>query len=171
MKKLLILMLVLGLAPASYGVLVAADFELRLDEATNTLTVVGLIADPGVDINAGIYDEADKGDFSIAVALKDGLNIPDVNYAAGALWSISIWSGTGYEGIDIGVLDSSPSLDPVDMMDWFTVQYTGSVGDTMQIYDYYVSDTVPAFTKIVLVPEPMTIALLGLGGLLLRRRK
>ena len=165
-------MLVLGLTSTSYGVLVTGDFELRLDEATDTLTIVGLIADPGVNINAGIYDEAAKGSFSAPlVKLNDGLGIPDVNFAAGALSSIFHFSGGGYDGVDISVLDASPSTDPVEAMPWFTVQYTGNVGDTMQIYDYFVSSTVPVFTKDILVPEPMTIALLGLGGLLLRRRK
>jgi hypothetical protein len=43
-------------------------------------------------------------------------------------------------------------------------------GAWIDIYDYGVSVVIPV-GKMNLIPEPMTIMLLGLGGLLLRRRK
>ena len=167
MKKLLILLLVLGLASVSYGAYgdIRDDFELHL--SGGTLTVVGLVADPGVDISAGIYDEASQGTFGASpLILSDGAS----GNAAGALGNAVHASGTGYDGMDITVLDSSPSTDTVNAMDWFSVSYTGDVVDTIQIYDYYESNTV-AIGTLDIIPEPVTVVLLGLGGLFLRRRK
>ena len=160
MKKLLVLLLVLGVTGASYGAL--TDFELQL--AGTTLTVVGLNA---VSLNYGVYDMGGQaGSFSTPTAiLPDG---SDGN-AGGKLAGVTIVGG-GYDGFQFMTLDSSPSTDPIDAMNWFTVTYTGSVGDIVTVYDI---DNASATlgTMEILVPEPISIALLGLGGLFLRRRK
>jgi hypothetical protein len=48
--------------------------------------------------------------------------------------------------------------------------YPGNGGAWIDIYDYSVSALVPV-GRLGVIPEPMTITLLALGGLLLRRRK
>ena len=160
MKKLLIFMLVLGVASTASAVTVLDD--IRLDLSGTTLTVVGLTA--GASFDGGIYDEA--------VTIESYTTPKTVNSNAGSLGAIDLFSGTGYNGFDITV--GSTGLEdpawPVVAGDWFTVEYSGDVGDVMQIYDYGVSATVAVGT-LNIVPEPMTIALLGLGGLFLRRRK
>ena len=168
MKKLLILVLVLGIASASYGAYNDVRDDFTLDLSGTTLTIVGLVADPGVSISVGIYDNiAQAGGFGTPTAkLSDGSG----GFAAGALSNIIVYTTGGWDGVDITVLDSSPSTDTVNAMDWFTVKYTGSVGDVVDIYDYNVGSG-GVVGQMNIVPEPMTIALLGLGGLFLRRRK
>ena len=160
MKKLLVLLLVLGMTGASYGAL--TDFDLDL--AGGTLTVVGLNS---VALNYGVYEEGipSQGTFAAPTAiLSDGSG----GMAGGALSIMNLV--VAWNGFDMMTGDSTPASDAVDVMDWFTIAYNGSVGDVMTIYDYAVSATVPIGTKVV-IPEPISIALLGLGGLFLRRRK
>lgn len=158
MKKLLILMLVLGMTSlASAVTTVLTDIELLYDGTT--VTVVGLNA-VVYEKAIGIYDEAGQGTVG---------PLYEVLIAAGDLGAIT-GRPAGYNGVDISTL-ASP-VGEVTTGDWFKFAFAdGAVGDTMTIYDYAESYTVPAGT-LNLIPEPMTIALLGLGGLaLLRRRK
>ena len=46
--------------------------------------------------------------------------------------------------------------------------WTGKIGDTIYLHDFTTLAVVGSYTFI---PEPMTLGLLGLGGLLIRRRK
>ena len=159
MKKLLVLLLVLGVTGTSYGAL--ADFDLDL--SGTTLTVVGLNA---VALNYGVYDESlPLATWSSPAILGDG----GTGNAAGALALIGLYSDAICSGFGFMTGDTVPTTDTVDVMDWFTVQYNGSVGDVVNIYDNS-SGEVLIGTKTI-IPEPVTIALLGLGGLFLRRRK
>ena len=173
MKKLLILMLVLGLASASYGRAVVIsgvnqDFELVLNGTT--LSVVGLQAISGASISVGVYDP-DAG--------TDGYqyNTPAVIVGspenAGAINYLALWKSGGYDGFDFdaGSTGQENPAHDAQIAVWYTVQYGGNVGDMMDIFDWTVSFDDP-IGQMEIVPEPATIALLGLGGLfLLRRRK
>ena len=171
MKKLLILMLVLGLTSVIYGD-IRDNFELVLDEGTDILTVVGLV--PNVSFVAGIYLEPPSATaaFSDATILTGTVNgVADRAYA-GSLADIELWEDAECEGIT-GMIVGSTGLEdpawPVDAVNWFTVKYTGNVDDVVQVYETAAEVYVGPMT---IIPEPMTIALLGLGGLfLLRRRK
>ena len=171
MKKLLILMLVLGIASASYGSFgdIRDNFELWLDDGT--LTVVGLQA---VAMEVGVFDpdnESDGYQYSGSLTILADNQTPTPGYAAGALRGGVVYFSDGWDGIDFGTGDTSPSTDPIDVMDWYTVAYSGHVGDMMDIYDYDVSGETPV-GQLEILPEPATVALLGLGGLfMLRRRK
>ena len=157
MKKLLILMLVLGMTSlASAVTTVLTDIELWYDGTT--VTVVGLNPD-GIS-STGIYDEAGQGTVGPPYEML---------IAAGDLAAMT-GRPAGYNGVDI--LAMASPVGTVTTGDWFQFGFAdGAVGDTMTIYDYAVSYTDPVGT-LNLIPEPMTIALLGLGGLfLLRRRK
>ncbi|MCK4751949.1 MAG: PEP-CTERM sorting domain-containing protein [Planctomycetes bacterium] len=166
MKKLLVLMLVLVLASSASAAL--TDIELQL--SGTTLTIVGKNA---VSLSYGLYNLGGAGaggptDVSgPGVILADGTG----GDAGGALASINVYQNvaTNYSGFDFITLDSSPATDAIDAMDWFTVQYSGNVGDVFTVYD--VSAGSATLGTLEVLPEPMTIALLGLGGLFLRRKK
>lgn len=159
MKKLLILMLVFGLASVTFGADIRDDFKLEM--VGSTVYVVGLAA---VAESFSVYDEAGTiNSFSSGVVLGDGSG----GNAGGALASINLFSGTGYDGFDMTTGDTPEPTDAVDLMNWFSVSYDGSVGDIVNVYDPYPT----LIGTMEIVPEPATVALLALGGLLLRRRK
>jgi hypothetical protein len=166
MKKVLILLMVLGItsiAGAATNLTWNVDsIELTVNEVAN----VTLSAD-----NNETYDAKYVGN------------------TAGAIAEILSVVATDAAGEDAVVVDKAPTYDG-----WWTVQAadsSGTPGDTIQSgvqynvtikglalgtynidSDYYgAGGATNDVLSIVVVPEPITIALLGLGGLLLRRRK
>jgi hypothetical protein len=163
MKKLLILMLVLGMASIANAYLTPLtigpdDIELHL--SGTTITVVGLSALQTPN-GFGLYEEdaPSQGTVSGPVAALS---------AAGDLGAITLQSA--YNGVDCSTLESPGGAGTCTAGNWFTFEYSGSVGDMINLYDYDVSYD-DAVGQVEVIPEPMTIMLLGLGGLLLRRRK
>jgi hypothetical protein len=172
MKKLLILMLVLGVVSASYAAQVsfsASDVKLKLDEGTDTLYLEWVANAPasGDTVDGGIFEEQSpsQGTFSGTATL---LGSPKTS---GFLGNAAL--NTTYNGVDFGGGSQGSESPPHDaaLGDWFSITYSGSVGDSIALYDYSQSTYTAIGTLIVQVPEPMTIALLSLGGLFLRRRK
>ena len=166
MKKLLILMLVLSLATVSFGVIapVASDYTATL--SGTTLTISGPALASGVSVNPGFYDLTDTSMWSGGVELGSPTT-------AGSLADIAPYSSSS-DGYGVDCWGGSTGLEvpahPAQAGDWFTVTVTGlSVGDSLDVED--VSDGYKSVGTITVLPEPMTIALLGLGGLFLRRRK
>jgi hypothetical protein len=168
MKKLLILLLVLCLASTSFGVYTYSLNDIQLEMRTSgTVTIVGNVSLAGGEkADLGIYEEESPSQGSVS-GTGSILGSPAT---AGALASIDVY--TSWNGLDITFGSTgleSPAWDAA-AGDWFSFAYSGNVGDTINIYDYAVSNSVPVGT-LDIIPEPMTIALLGLGGLFLRRRK
>lgn len=61
---------------------------------------------------------------------------------------------------------------PIVVGDHFTIDFTGSAEGVASLTLYEFDGATPIQTvDISVVPEPMTLGLLGLGGLFLRRRK
>jgi hypothetical protein len=90
----------------------------------------------------------------------------------------SVTAAVNGDGIDVTVLGMNFSNSPVGDIYYyeFTVANDAVVNDTITI-SHTAGSWNGAFPKaaadvvLTVVPEPMTIALLGLGGLFLRRRK
>ena len=180
MKKILMLMLVLGLASTasatitielreSDGVTPVADLVNGVYEGSNYVLVVeGALADAGNSVGiygaayaASDWDNLGSADLANAASVIDTGDLSYINYVP------------AYTGFDAMAQDTGQGAG-VSTGDWFTIDLTGLLaGDfSLDLLDYTASSAVIGnVSGTVTVPEPITIALLGLGGLFLRRRK
>ena len=176
MKKLLILVMVLAMASFANATLVSISGPSTLDEdatATYTVSYSGTPTLGAADIDA-VADLATKGTLSGGAVVATAR---DTNYD---------WVGTpmgsnsnGYELSALLIAAPTPLGSPLFT---FVLTATGNVGDiiTLSMSENGFYDATAELVQIVgvtlsglnvtITPEPMTIALLGLGGLLLRRR-
>ena len=179
MKKVLITLLVLGLASAANAGLMlgvgGADAPAEI-ELTDIVQVIGVEPVPG---NAGIY-LAVYGDLSISggsVAYAGNLSsyqdLEDyavaIGYADGPalLADFAAFGLTGIVDLSAATLaDGSATPAPLTglLIDGITMAGTGGQIDLLD-------EGLATMDSVAVIPEPMTIALLGLGGLFLRRRK
>ncbi len=166
MKKLLILALVLGLAST-------ASAALSLDPSGDQIAWPGAFDVDVVSTDTAMY--------TWFVALTDN--------TYGSITGVTVGSGAGDDGsatplgdmmgyfdiYQIEALDMSDPFDSVQPGSQFTVNlnFTGAAPtDSLQLVLLDPALSVIDSTTLHGVPEPMTIALLGLGGLfMLRRRK
>jgi len=176
MKKLLVLLMVLGLASSA--------------QATLSLTMDGSTAPTSTTINVDdtitIGISSDDQSFYTAYIELSTTNWPDVTDKAELLFGTGVASGIGnigvvttdYYGDGSAVrIDVGSNAVPNDVvpgiqysLDLHCLGLSDFAGDV--IIGLYDSGETPIQTMaITQVPEPMTLALLGLGGLFLRRRK
>jgi hypothetical protein len=180
MKKLLTLMLVLFLASAANAIVVT----FSTDGGSNDSDDVDLVATAGgsytIDVlsdtggTGGVYWSYlemdlpsdgtvadDDPETNITINTNAG-NLADVtDYSVSDLLDVELFAGDSAGNIVAGIhftfsLDIDSGWDETP----FDIWLTGPNDDT--------------YTEVAwlhVIPEPMTIALLGLGGLLLRRRK
>lgn len=179
MKKLLIVMLVLAIAPMASAVLTLTGDQAELP-AEIWLT-------PSETIALGAtFDTATTG-FAISVSLNnaqaelisDGVTIPvewnmgesvtPIVDAENGVLEVSI-QGAHFMGEESGpgILFDNLILHCVDDTD---VILTFTAAGSTTIDGVFYAQGTELGSIIVHQPEPMTIALLGLGGLFLRRRK
>lgn len=155
MKKLLVLMLVLGLATAANAVTYDLSGDTMTATGTISVDVTGATAD--VYLALVISSPGGLGTFTkgtYAPSMTGSVMAATVNGDAGEIWAFGTIPEELYQ-------DGS----------WLTAAWSGaSTNATITVYS--TPDGLSyTFLDSVLVPEPMTIALLGLGGLFLRRRK
>lgn len=169
MKKLLVLMLVLGLASAAN-----ATVSLSIDGVNPTDGTEDIDITISSTITLSILSDDDQPwMMEVSVLTADAtLGAPSVTAAAGGLAKYTDYSDAtlwDYEIITGGVEPDYPTAG---------VQWTMSLTALGALDDVFTVDLGPYGGAVVssidftLIPEPMTIALLGLGSLfLLRRRK
>ena len=174
MKKFLVLMLVLGLTSSASAVL--SNITLSLDGATPAPSDITLYPSDTViiDIHHGATDtglaylyfgpiDDDVYTLSNAVVLDP----------AGDLKSYVQYVEAGYDGFEVTVDDTDPEVMPnitVGVIFEVTLHCEGAGDVAIALYDSDFASVLDSMT-IHQIPEPMTVALLGLGGLFLRRRK
>ena len=165
MRKILVLFLVLGLTSAANALIIEVDGQegesFEVDFQT-TITVVS--EDASSWLGYIIVEEGGAGSLEKPVVLDAAGDIGAASAYTEAGW------GTGFE------LSASmgPAGDPaIAAGSQFSFDYVGAVGDTATISVFADPEyTIPvASVNVTVVPEPMTVILLGLGGLFLRRRR
>jgi hypothetical protein len=165
MRKLFLLFLVLGLVSAANATLIKVDdLEGESFEVDVQATITVVSEDASSWLGYIIIEEGGAGSLE-NVAVLDAAG----DLGAAAPYTEADW-GTGFE------LSASmgPAGDPpIAAGTQFSLNYVGEVGDTATISLFVDPEfTIPvASVNITVVPEPMTIILLGLGGLFLRRRR
>jgi len=165
MKKLLVLMLVLGMSSlASATISVSAPSQLNY--TINETGTISVMSDDVID--DGIYLDiyyVSAGNYSLGTPTLTGL--------APTLSTASLYAG-GFDNDELEILFASAPGEGVVTGEWFTIDITclGPGDVLLEVYGSAAPYPLLQTLTIAQVPEPMTVALLGLGGLfLLRRRK
>ena len=181
MKKLLVIFLVLGMASLVH----AATCTLTLSSPNDTDlvaidTVIKVQLKAELDTSGNTYLKVIKG--------IDFTNGSGTNICTLGSWNTTAGAGAHTDGTQSGNSIVDAYLSTTDEMDEGTVLYeflatikedgTFGMADVGDVLEYGVGFPPPAYGSVVLnglavtiIPEPMTIMLLGLGGLFLRRRK
>ena len=168
MRKLLILTVVLGMASlATASVVVSGPTEV-LAGGTYSYSVTGTSADTSSSYLGYVWVDYPtySGMVSSPGQNTDNLTGPFSGYTTGYL-------PDGFYFIAA----TTPGLTEVFAGEWFTFDVTiptdaaSSTTFGIDILDGSFGVVQDAALSIHVIPEPMTMALLGLGGLFLRRRK
>jgi hypothetical protein len=172
MKKFLVLMLVLGIATAAN-----ATLELSLNGATNgDIQLQEITIAPSDTVKIDVHSDAAGIAYDAWVAVvgpASGFGLPgNINSNAGPDASITdvarpdhLWVQAKDVTGDIG-----DEILPGEHF-WWELHCEDEGDVIVELKDFQTDAVLDTIIIHQIVPEPMTIALLGLGGLLLRRRK
>ncbi len=168
MKRLVALLLVFGMASTANAVFLQVD-GITTDNAeigegvTSVITVVS--EDASSWLGYIIIEEGGTGILSDVTPLNAAGNLASTEPYVEAGW------GAGYQ-LTTGM--SPGSAMPIAAGSQFNVNYSGgTLGQTAKISLFIDPEyqTPVASVDVSIVPEPMTIALLSLGALFIRRRR
>ena len=170
MKKLLVLVLVLGVSSFAGATTISLD-----GEGTE------IIATPGDDITVYVTTDGSLIGFDVIISVAGGDVIIDATRTDGFIifpgWDYANPIGLGTPVVEIGGGAFSPPAPGV--FGYATIAYTGGTqvvsiaAGTSFGGSYDTSYMSPDFSTgvVAIIPEPGTLVLLGLGGLLLRKRR
>jgi len=157
MKKLLALILVLGLATTANAVITGS---LTGDSTVGAGSMQANVA--GGDVTYMAIEIVGTGTITISL----GAAAPSDCEIAGTPGDVGL-SGTGELW---GMADFSSPYVYTDGV-WFDIDYSGAVeDDVVNFWDMGPGADAPNLLGSITIPEPITLALLGLGGLFIRRK-
>ena len=174
MKKFLVILAVLVMATVA-----DAGLTINVNDAMETVTIIGdgataspaevylLVEGPGsIDGGSMVYPGslAEYSDLE-AVAANIGMSTDDTLTAfRGQLSKPDL--------VDLSFITLADGAIPPALLDGTLVDGIGLIGTGSVVLSLVSSDFATVFdTTTVPIPEPITIALLSIGGLLLRRRR
>jgi len=162
MKKLLVLMLVLCMASAASAL---------------SLSITADTSDPFAIVSGGLDQDlylALLGDGPLTYTLNKppspslsdiaGTQQTMIDYGLGALVP------AGFTG-NLYILATAPATPPEEYVDGDYLRADGAAGDQVYACWFDEGGNFGVIGTVTLVPEPMTIALMGLGSLILLRRR
>ena len=165
MRKMLVLILVLGLASAANAMLIKVDEQEGDSFEVNIKSTITVVSDDSSSwLGYIIIEEGGAGSMENVVILD----------AAGDIGAASAYSEAGWgTGFELSASMSPTGVPPLAAGSQFSFDYVGAVGDTATISLFADPEyTTPvASVNVTVVPEPMTVLLLSLGALFLRRRR
>jgi len=163
MKKLLVLSLVLGIASlATAGMTISVDKDVLLPGEVATVT---------------ISNDVSSNTLSYLVVADDGsvgaVSNPTMLITLGALAGASPYTEAGFgTGYEITTAADAPALPQAGQQWSFSFSSALEGISNIQLFDDNLGYDAPASAvQVTVIPEPATMALLGLGALVLRRKK
>lgn len=165
MKKLTVLILVLALTSAANAVLIQVDGQVGETFDVQEKVTISIVSEDALNwLGYLIVEEGGLGVLSNPV----GTTLAGDPALAGATPYTEAGWGDGYE-----ITVAGSASFPVGVGTQLSFDFSGALGDTATISLFVDPEySVPvASVGVNVVPEPMTILLLGLGGLFLRRRR
>ena len=167
MKKLVVLMLVVGMASlASAALSFSGSMEVNVDGSASTFALTSsadaTIAEGWIWVDYPVYASQLSNAAMTANVDDNGLqSVDNTKYAPSGLGVVAVNNTDGTTAVWAG-----------DLVTFDMVAAEGAViGDTYSLQFLDGSFGEQFSTTVTVVPEPMTMALLGLGGLFLRRKK
>ena len=176
MKNLMILACVLVLAPAASGMLIFSTPDdlggnTVMENTSITIEVTGDVATTSFDLNVdmgGVYSTLAVGTYnagfssgSVGAVVVNPVEIQGVAGDIGGGSTIAAGQVLYDFTLTAGAKNNTITIDSFAGMSGGPPLYTTHNG----------GDVVASTLTLNIVPEPATIVLLGLGGLLLRRRR